>query len=158
MPIHSGFFNKAYYDFLFNSCSGKILVSSVNHPLPLTTHQTIEVKVILSALASLFVLIPFCYVPGAFVVFLVKERACKSKHLQIASGVQTSAYWVSSYLWDVTLFFFLTVLVMMVFLMYPDAAEVFVGDAESFFCTFMLFLGYGLSILPFSYIIARRSR
>jgi ATP-binding cassette, subfamily A (ABC1), member 3 len=134
-------------------------VSSVNHPLPLTTQQTIEVKVLLSVLASMFVLIPFCYVPGAFVVFLVKERACKSKHLQLASGVQTSAYWLSNYIWDISLFSILTILVMLVFLIYGgDSAEVFVGDSESFFCTLMLVFGYGLSILPFSYLIARRFR
>jgi len=67
-----------------------------------------------------------------------------------------SAFWVGNYVWDITLFFVLTALLMMVFLIYGnDTAEVFVGDIESFFCTFLLLFGYGLSMLPFSYLIAR---
>ena len=53
-----------------------------NHPLPLTTRQTLEIRTILSFFASLFVLIALSYAPAAFVTFVVKERACKSLHLQ----------------------------------------------------------------------------
>jgi len=146
------------FDALYGSCGDESrLVSTVNHPLPLTTQQTIEVKVILSVLAGMFVLIPFCYVPGAFVVVLVKETIVKSKFLQLASGAKESAYWVSSYLWDMTLYSVLVVLVMLVMVGYKSA-DVFVGDASSFFCTMALFWAYGLSIMPFSYLVARRFR
>jgi len=123
----------------------------------LTTAQTIEIKTILSVFASMFILIPFCYIPGAFIVFIVKEKTCKSKHLQLASGVDMTSYWSSTYLYDVSLFLILTILVMLVFLMYgTDSAEVFVGDFESFCCTALLTFGYGLSVLPFAYLLARR--
>jgi hypothetical protein len=56
-----------------------------NHPLPLTTRQTLEVRAILSVFASLFVLIALSYAPAAFVTFVVKERQCKSLHLQKVS-------------------------------------------------------------------------
>jgi len=105
----------------------------------------------------MFVLIPFCYVPGAFVVFLVKEAAVKSKFLQLASGARESAFWTSCYVWDLTLYSVIVGLVLAVMLCYRSA-EVFVGDASSFFCTTLLFTGYGLSIMPFSYLIARRFR
>lgn len=35
----------------------------------------------LSMLVSLLVTIPLCYAPAAFVAFLVRERACKSKRV-----------------------------------------------------------------------------
>jgi len=57
-----------------------------NHPLPLTTRQTLEVRAILSVFASLFVLIALSYAPAAFVTFVVKERQCKSLHLQKVSA------------------------------------------------------------------------
>uniref|UniRef100_A0A7S1DA40 ABC transporter domain-containing protein n=1 Tax=Cyclophora tenuis TaxID=216820 RepID=A0A7S1DA40_CYCTE len=42
------------------------------------------------------------------------------------------------------------------FLIYGgESAAVFVGDIESFFCTFLLTFGYGLSALPFSYLLSR---
>jgi len=155
----SAIFDKVLFDALYGLCNAddNRLVNSINHPLPLTTQQTIEVKVLLSVLAGMFVLIPFCYVPGAFVVALVKEVVVKSKFLQVASGAKESAFWVSCYLWDVTLYSVLVTLVMCVMLGYKSA-EVFVGNASSFFCTAALFWGYGLSIIPFSYLIARRFR
>jgi hypothetical protein len=98
-------FNQAFAESLFKQCTGKssARLISENHPLPLTTQQNIEVKTALSVLAVMFVLIPFCYIPGAFVVFQVKEKSCKSKHLQLVSGVNLTSYWISSYLYDMTL-------------------------------------------------------
>jgi ATP-binding cassette, subfamily A (ABC1), member 3 len=105
----------------------------------------------------MFVLIPLSYIPGGFVVFLVKEKSCKSKHLQLVSGVNLTSFWIASYLYDITLYLVLTLLVMAVFLLYgKDAAEVFVGDANAFWCTFTLIFGYGTSALPYSYLMARR--
>jgi ATP-binding cassette subfamily A (ABC1) protein 3 len=114
------------------------------------------VQTILSILAALFLLIPYCYIPGAFIVFLVKERISKSKHLQLVSGVNMTSYWMATYLWDLSLFLLLTICVMAVFLMYgTESAKVFVGDVESFFATMILTFGYGISILPFSYLLSR---
>jgi ABC-type multidrug transport system ATPase subunit len=158
-PHAVGAFNQAYMEYLYKQCTENPLTSrlvSVNHPLPVTEQQAIEIKVILSILSSLFLLIPLCYIPGAFIVFIVKERMSKSKHLQLVSGVELTSYWISTYLWDLTLFFVLTLLLMAIFLIYGrESAVVFVGDTESFFATMALVFGYGLSILPFSYLLSR---
>jgi hypothetical protein len=125
----------------------------------LSSLQSVEIQTILSILAAIFLLIPFGYIPGAFIVFLVKERISKSKHLQLVSGVNMTSYWISSYIWDLSLFGFLTFLVMMVFLMYgTESAKVYVGDAESFFATATVIFGYGCSVMPFSYLMARNSK
>lgn len=46
--------------------------------------QSLEVQTMLSLLVSLLVTIPLCYAPAAFVTFLVRERACKSKRVSHA--------------------------------------------------------------------------
>eukprot|EP00546_Thalassionema_frauenfeldii_P021997 CAMPEP_0178898090 /NCGR_PEP_ID=MMETSP0786-20121207/2129_1 /TAXON_ID=186022 /ORGANISM="Thalassionema frauenfeldii, Strain CCMP 1798" /LENGTH=2244 /DNA_ID=CAMNT_0020568753 /DNA_START=187 /DNA_END=6921 /DNA_ORIENTATION=+ len=152
-------FNQAYLESMFQRCTGDPVSSrlvSINHPLPLTNQQTIEIQTILSILAGLFLLIPYCYIPGAFVVFLVKERVSKSKHLQLVSGVDLTSYWVSTYLWDLTLFIFITALLILVFFLYgTNVAAVFVGDGQSTIASAFLTFGYGLSILPFSYLLSR---
>jgi ATP-binding cassette, subfamily A (ABC1), member 3 len=151
----SAIFDKTFQDALFEFCSPDFFpVSSVNHPLPLTTQEETDDRILFSVLAGMFVLIPFCYVPGIFVSFPVKETLIKSKFLQVASGAKLSAFWSSCYLWDVTLYSVLIVLVMSIMLGFKSA-DVFVGDVQSFFCTAVLFCGYGLSIIPFSYLIAR---
>lgn len=129
-------FNQAFMEYSFKQCTddpNMARLNSINHPLPVTEQQAIEIRTILSILASLFLLIPYCYVPGAFIVFLVKERVSKSKHLQLVSGVELTSYWIGNYLWDLTLWLLLTMLIMVVFLIYGgNSAAVFVGDGESF--------------------------
>jgi ATP-binding cassette subfamily A (ABC1) protein 3 len=44
------------------------------------------------------------FVSAFFIIFYVKERVSKAKHLQIVSGVEVLTFWLSSLVWD--LFFF----------------------------------------------------
>ena len=151
-------FNQAYMEYVYGQCTSNssARLVSINEPLPITTQQSIEVRTILSIVTALFLLIPYCYIPGAFITFLVKERVSKSKHLQLVSGVNMTSYWLATYLWDLSLFALLTVLVMMVFVLYgSESAQVFVGDIESFIATATLTFGYGMSVLPFSYLLSR---
>lgn len=37
---------------------------------------------------------------SSFLIFLVRERECKAKHVQFVSGVDPWSYWLSTYLWD----------------------------------------------------------
>ena len=139
----------------FERCSGVPGSSYVNrnHPLPLTTMQSLEIKVVLSILTSLFMLIPLCYIPAAFVTFVIKERASKSKHLQIVSSVSPYVYWTATYLWDMCMYSILTAFVLIAFCIYgKSASAIFVGDAESAMAVFLLTFLYGLSSIPLSYI------
>ncbi|CAN0193444.1 unnamed protein product [Ectocarpus sp. 12 AP-2014] len=124
-----------------------------SHPLPLTATESLEVQTMLSLLVSLLVTIPLCYAPAAFVTFLVRERACKSKRVQLVSGASPLAYWASTYLWDALLFFVLTVLVMLTFAAYgKDASKVFMMRWDALLGTWGLLVSYGLSSLPLSYL------
>jgi hypothetical protein len=70
-------FSQAYMEHQYKRCmggAGSTQLTSINHPLPLTNKQSLEIKVMLSVLAGLFILIPFCYIPATFIVFLVRER------------------------------------------------------------------------------------
>lgn len=43
----------------------------------------------------------FPFIGGAFGSFVVHEKSTKTKHLQTVAGVEPSAYWLSTYLWDI---------------------------------------------------------
>ena len=98
-------YNHAYSDSIYKQCTKKdeAKTSIINHPLPLISQQSLEITVIISGLAAHFLLIPLC-IPGAFVVPIVRENACKAKHVQLVSGVNMSAYWVAHYLWDMMMY------------------------------------------------------
>jgi hypothetical protein len=42
----------------------------------------------------------FPLIAGACASFIVSERESKAKHLQTVAGVRTSAYWLSTFVWD----------------------------------------------------------
>lgn len=124
-----------------------------NHPLPITEQQSLQVQIILSLLASIFILVPLCYIPASFVAFLVKERVSKSKHLQLVSGVSPYLYWLAAYLWDMTLFAFLTLFVICcLYIFGRNVARVFIGSSEQTLGVFCLLFFYGAAAIPLAYL------
>jgi ABC-type multidrug transport system ATPase subunit len=122
-----------------------------NHPLPISRADALEIRLILSVLAALFILIPLCYAPAAFVAFVVIERESKSKHLQTISGVSPHLYWLATLVWDCSLYTLLTLLTMACFFIYGENS-IFVSTAESTSVVFLLILLYGFSAIPLSYL------
>ena len=124
-----------------------------NHPLPLTARQTLEIRVVLALLASLFILVPLCYIPGSFVTFVVRERTSKAKHLQLVSSVSPYLYWFATLVWDMALFSVLVLLIMLSLFCYGNnAAQLFISSSEGAFCVFLLLFCYGLAVLPLCYL------
>ena len=154
-PHAVGVFISELMSAAFSACTGdeSASYSLRNHPLPLTIEQAIEIRVILSVLASLFILIPLCYIPASFVIFIVKERTSKSKHLQLVSGISPYLYWVASYLWDAVMYLLLAGFIMLTFFFYgEEAAEIFIGSTEAGWAVYLLLVFYGLASIPLSYI------
>jgi len=40
------------------------------------------------------------FVSAFFIIFYIKERVSKAKHLQIVSGVEVVPFWLSALVWD----------------------------------------------------------
>ena len=95
-------------------------------------------------------LVPFCYIPAASAVFVVKERAVKAKHLQLVSGASASAYWAATFLWDFIMYVLMhTGVVMAVFAAYGEPA--FVGSTAQAAAVALLLIAYGAASLPLVY-------
>jgi hypothetical protein len=125
-----------------------------NHPLPLTYQGDLRIQTFLSFFAAIFVLVPFCYLPSSFTLFIVKERNVKAKHLQLVSGVNPYVYWVSTFLWDMTNYLFIICMVLLVFLLYGEAQ--FVGGENGIMtgATFTVLLFYGFAAIPLAYCMS----
>ena len=120
--------------------------------LPLTAFQSFSQSRFLDLIVGLFLLIPFSYLPAAFATFVVQERVCKSTHLQRTSGVLPITYWTSTLVWDFCQYSAIclaTVLLMLAF-----QSEPFVGTWSRAASTIVLFLLYGLSAIPLSYLLS----
>ena len=120
-----------------------------NHPLPLTAQEQQRFAIILSVIASLFLLVPFCYLTANFAVFVVKERQSKSKHLQLVSGTNPTVYWVAAYAWDLVNYLIIVAAVILVFVLFGN--EAFTGTRNTAIATVLVFVLYGASVIPLSY-------
>ena len=91
---------------------------------------------------SLSVAIAFAFIPASFVSFVVRERESKVQHLQYISGVSTSAYWLSTYLWDF-LNYLLPAAICILLLLAFDIQQLI---GENFIGTFVVTLMFGLAV------------
>jgi ABC-type multidrug transport system ATPase subunit len=99
---------------------------------------------------AMFVMIPFTFIPSTFVTFIVKERECHAKHLQIISGMNFVAYWISNFVFDVLSFTVTTLLSLIIFVIFDR--EEFVGDGETFGAILTLFMMFGLASVCGAYL------
>lgn len=92
-----------------------------SHPLPLTEGESTQLDFVLIVLAALFVLIPFCYLTGAYVISIVSEQTSGARHMQLASGCPALAYWLGSFLWDLFTHGIVVLLAIVIFAAYQHS-------------------------------------
>ncbi len=91
-----------------------------------------------------------CFVPGSFAAFVVREVQQKQKHQQVISGVSLSAYWATTFLWDLATY--LLTAACCVALLAAFQVAVYTESVERFGAVVLLFLLFGLSLVPFTYV------
>jgi len=98
---------------------------------------------------SMMVALAFGFIPTSFAVFIVYERETRSKHLQLLSGVQITAYWTANALWDLVIFAIPACVCLII--LACDGNESFTGRANLPVLLLALLL-YGTSCIPFCYV------
>ena len=87
-------------------------------PLPNTIRESKASKADDAFTAWFLVVLSFPFISGAFATFVVHERASKAKHMQSVTGIEPSAYWLSTFVWDIANYqipFLITVVLMFAF-------------------------------------------
>eukprot|EP01107_Rhizomastix_libera_P012285 TRINITY_DN3052_c0_g2_i1.p1 TRINITY_DN3052_c0_g2~~TRINITY_DN3052_c0_g2_i1.p1 ORF type:complete len:732 (+),score=213.63 TRINITY_DN3052_c0_g2_i1:292-2196(+) len=104
---------------------------------------------LISMVTTLFLLIPYCFISANFVVFLIKEKQSKAKHLQVTCGVNLMSFWLANIAWDVINFLVIVFLSMIIFSIFGN--KEYVGTADRFFATAVLLLFFGFSTQCMAY-------
>ena len=126
-----------------------VTLSSTTHPLPKTESETAISEGFGSLFPVLMILLGFPFIPSAFIMFVVREKENKSKHIQLVSGVSPPAFWLSTWIWD-TVSYQLPFWGTMGLLQAYDVSGLIEGDAWT--ACIWLFLGYGPAIAGFCYV------
>jgi len=91
-----------------------------------------------------FISVAFALIPANFITIIIKERELNTKHLQIISGITTSSYWISNFIFEFLKYFFtggICLILIVAFGVYEDNLIL------------LVFL-YGLSMVSFTYIMS----
>ncbi|XP_007499573.1 phospholipid-transporting ATPase ABCA3-like isoform X1 [Monodelphis domestica] len=140
---------------LFKLISGtKASITVVNHPQPRNSLETAKEQYFWGH-KGFDIAINTLYGMGSlastFSIMAVSERVIKAKHIQFVSGVYVTHFWLSSLLWDLTVFFIPCLLLLGIFKIFDIRA--FTEDNHPADALLMLML-YGWSIIPLMYLMS----
>ena len=122
----------------------------VGHTMPMTARAEAAFNTLKLVGAAIIILFPFTFIPANFASFLVKERMCKAKHVQVVSGVNLVVFWLSSICWDMLQYSVTVFLTMMTFWAFNK--KEYVGDPTHVLATLSLFTLYGLASTSLAYL------
>ncbi len=137
-----GFFNNQVFHSVaisLNAVSNAILqhftsssytLHATNHPLPKSDNFKASDDLMNAAMITFIVTLQIqfgmAFLTATFVVFLIKEKTSKSKHIQFVSGVHVANYWISTFSWDFINFMlpaFVQLIILAAFDIEPFVAE-----------------------------------
>ena len=122
-------------------------------PLPITDRENNFSKAESSFAAWFLIILSFPFITGAYATFIVTERMTKAKHLQTVAGVKPSAYWLSTYLWDVLNY--QIPLWLIIVLMYVTGVDAFTKNERDIpGAVILLLVAFGPAAAGFTYCVS----
>ncbi|XP_005105583.1 ATP-binding cassette sub-family A member 3 [Aplysia californica] len=147
----------AMYDGLikYYTNSSEYEILTTNDPLPrLSSDKARDQKSLRDPSAFMFgfnVGFGMAFLASSFVLFLVKERATKAKHIQFVSGVYPANFWLSTVCWDLVNYIIPCIVIVICFFIF--SIEPYTEDLHWLDILLMFFL-YGWSMLPYMYLFS----
>ena len=126
-------------------------IEVVNHPLPVLASEDI-VKAYQFVFKFIFVCcltMAVASLSASFSMFIVQERANKSKQVQMVSGVHKGIFWLSHFMWDIVVYTVPAGLMVLCFHLYQQPE--FTG--KNLIPVIILFIAYGCASLPAVYVL-----
>ncbi|CAG0900594.1 unnamed protein product, partial [Darwinula stevensoni] len=130
-------------------------ISVVNHPLPLSEDEELEELRETGGASAVGFQVGFnlafgmSFLVSGMVIFLVRERMTKSKHLQYASGLRFWLYWASAFIWDFAVFMVTVAGIYLVFVLFKEDGFT---KSEEQVRILLLFAAYGFAVIPMTYL------
>lgn len=144
--------NLADIAILSKSIQRNISIQVSNHPLPPAATDTLKSQDVINQAAltiGFAAIMSLSAVVASFINFIIYERTTKSKHMQIMYGLRHWTYWLTAFLWDITVFLIPATLCIAVFFI-ADIKE-FTTRSTVTLTVYVIMLLYAWAELPFIY-------
>lgn len=132
-----------------NSDSG---IRFFNHPMPYNAQSRMSQITLGNNMGfqlAFNISFSMAFVSSFYILFIVRERVCNSKHLQFVSGVKGYVFWLSTLLWDFVTFLITALALVITLLCFQEDGFKTASDIGRIFVTLVYF---GWSMLPMMYI------
>ncbi|ESO83918.1 hypothetical protein LOTGIDRAFT_229502 [Lottia gigantea] len=134
--------------------SSKHSLTVVNHPLPRTDLNKIDEQAnqnLAGFQLAFNILFGMSFLSSSFILFLIKERSVKAKHVQFVSGVHAVNFWIATFCWDLINYLIPCILLLITFAGFDTKPYIVDGH---WLDIFFLFLMYGWAMLPLMYLMS----
>lgn len=134
--------------------------------LPFTSNQLKAAEGIKGLSSPMIMLLALAFIPAYYVSFLVKEKEVGVKHQQLISGVSLSAYWTSTFLWDMITYIIPYIYIYFIIYCYSyvlyrcvfGIVFMYIFNLKAFKdqigAVIVVFILYGLAIAPATYFVS----
>ncbi|XP_071106304.1 phospholipid-transporting ATPase ABCA3-like [Haliotis cracherodii] len=125
-----------------------------NHPLPRTDMNRVNDELTQGTegfTIAFNVCFGMAFLASSFVLFLVKERSVKAKHIQFVSGVHAFNFWAATFCWD--MFNYLVPCILLIISFAAFQIDAYIVDFH-WAGILLLFVMYGWAMLPFMYLMS----
>lgn len=131
-------------------------ISTANFPLPIAAGNSLEEASEMQVAILWFIWFPLgmLFLSGTFLLFPHMERVSNIKQLQIMCGVRSVYYWLTSYVFDLMLYFgAMFVILIFVWIYGMLFSGTFSGQHE-IGALLVILVAYGISIIPYAYLFS----
>ena len=102
-PIYTFYFLK---QIIQKAIGHQLNIDFTHYPMPLTDEFKQRSDQTNNSIVVLFVATAFSLIPSSFITILVRERLNNSKHLMRISGMNSTAYWIVNYIFELVKYYF----------------------------------------------------
>ncbi|KAL1517917.1 hypothetical protein ABEB36_001617 [Hypothenemus hampei] len=123
-----------------------------NHPMPYSANTQFNNLAIGNNMGfqlAFNICFSMAFVSSFYVLFIVRERVCKSKHLQFVSGVKVMVFWFITLFWDFITYLITIVALLIALICFQEDGFKSVGDLGRLF---LILFYFGWSMLPMMYL------
>ncbi|XP_044267018.1 phospholipid-transporting ATPase ABCA1-like [Tribolium madens] len=127
-------------------------ITFYNHPLPLSDDAKITAteNKPSSSSVEMGLIFGLGIVVSTYILFYIRERVCKCKHLQMISGVNVFVFWSTAFLCDV-IFYLMTIIFLLIILIESPLSSL---QASEIGIVLLLFVCFCFFVLPFIYLMS----
>lgn len=140
--------------FRYMTSSSEVSITTINHPLPPTVSDNVDNQLTVGLepfVISYLTMFGMSFLASSFSLFLIKEKAVKSKHSQFVSGVHAFTFWLSTFAWDYINYIIPVTGIMIAFAAF--SVEELVDD-NRWAQVLLLYALYGWAVMPFTYLLS----